>query len=506
MFKEYNIQIDVMLGRSKIMNSDQISKTENLESDVVVVGGGGTGLAAALAAAEKGARVILLEKRNACGGNSVFPAGLFASDSPAQKRMSIAALKDDCFKIAMDYSHWSINPRILRAFLEKSGDTIAWLESKGLNFTRVETKFPNTEVRGFHSLGAGIRSGPVIVKTLYENCLNLGLRVFVNCPAEKIVLGAGGEVAGIRVSLNGESRTIKTKSIIIATGGYSGNQEMLKKYYPEYSENIVFLGQPNTGDGFLMANEIGAASEGLGHLLLHPHIYRGSVRIDALVQEPAFVWINKKGKRFAPENITFRTIECGNVINRQPDKCVYIILDRKLKKTVEEEGFMRGGIHGSPESVGVKVSDLSPDLQAGAAKGDIKIADSWADIAAWIGVEPGILDSTLSEYNHFCEQGYDEDFQKDRLYLKALGDPPYYAIRCYLSCLDTLGGIKINQHMEVLDKQEEPLPGLYAGGDAAGGWESETYCIVLPGTTCGFAINSGRIAGENAYKYISGIK
>jgi len=72
-----------------------------------------------------------------------------------------------------------------------------------------------------------------------------------------------------------------------------------------------------------------------------------------------------------------------------------------------------------------------------------------------------------------------------------------------VSCLDTIGGIRINQHMEVFNKQDDPIPGLYAGGDAAGGWESDTYCILLPGSAFGFAINSGRIAGENAYKYVS---
>jgi fumarate reductase flavoprotein subunit len=481
------------------------NNVEKLEADVVVIGGGGTGLAAALAAAEKGARVILVEKRNAIGGNSLFPAGLFAAESPAHRRMSIAALKDDAFKIAMDYSHWSINPRILRAFLDKSGDTICWLESKGLAFTRVDTKFPNDEVRGFHSLGPGVRGGPFIVKTLHENCLNLGVRILVNCPAEKIVLGKKGEVVGIRVSLNDEAQVIETKSIIIATGGYTGNKEMLKKYYPAYSDNIVFLGQPNTGDGFLLANEAGAASEGLGHLLLHPHIYRDSTRIDALAQEPGCVWINKKGKRFTPETITFRTIESGNTANRQPEKCVYVVLDQMIREKVEEEGFLRGGVHGKPEPVGVKVADLRPDLEAGAAKGNVKIAGTWAEIADWIGAEPDVMEDTLSEYNRFCAQGYDEDFQKDRRYLKPLSVPPYYAIRCYVSCLDTLGGIKINERMEVLNNHDDPIAGLYAGGDAAGGWESETYCIQLPGTTFGFAINSGRIAGENAFRYTSSL-
>jgi len=119
------------------MNSGNVSDIENLKSEIVIIGGGGSGLSAAVAAAENGAKVIVLEKRRVPGGNSVFPEGLFAAESPAQKRMMIDASRDDLFKIAMDFSHWKINPRIIRAFIDKSGNTIQWLEEKGLRSKRV---------------------------------------------------------------------------------------------------------------------------------------------------------------------------------------------------------------------------------------------------------------------------------------------------------------------------------------------------------------------------------
>lgn len=488
------------------MNPNRISKVGGFKADIVVIGGGGTGLSAALAAAEKGAKVILLEKQGAPGGTSLCASGLFAAESPAQKRMSIGALKDDVFKIAMNYSHWTIDPRVFRAFIDKSGDTIQWLENKGLQFNMVDNMFPNLEVRGFHSLEPNKKAGPVIIKTLCKYCQDIGVSLLLNCPAKKIILNGNGQLTGVLILKDGQEQIIKAKSAIIATGGYTGNKELLKKYIPAYSDNITFLGPPHMGDGLLMTTEIGAATEGLGQLLLHPHVYRGSVRIDAISQEPSTIWVNKKGERFIDETITFRPTECGNVINRQLDKCIYVLLDQKLKNTIEEDGFLRGGMHGIPEITGVKLTNLENDLQAENVKGGVKIADSWADIAKWIEVEPTILSSTINEYNHFCEQGYDERYLKDRRYLEAIQNPPYYAIRCFLSCLDTIGGIKINQRMEVVDNQDDPIPGLYAGGDAAGGWESETYCILLPGSALGFAINSGRMAGENAYSYILGKK
>ena len=120
------------------MRSISTSNMEDNDADVVVVGGGGSGLSAALAAAECGVKVIVLEKRRVLGGNSVFAEGLFAAESPAQKRMMIDARREDLFKIAMDYSHWKINPKVIRAFIDKSGDTINWLENKGLSVKHID--------------------------------------------------------------------------------------------------------------------------------------------------------------------------------------------------------------------------------------------------------------------------------------------------------------------------------------------------------------------------------
>ena len=141
--------------------------------------------------------------------------------------------------------------------------------------------------------------------------------------------------------------------------------------------------------------------------------------------------------------------------------------------------------------------------KGGSIKGTAKISGSWDEIAEWIGATPDTLKTTVDEYNGYCDRGYDEVFAKDRRFLTPLRTPPYYAMRCYPGCLGTIGGIKINHRMEVLDSQRRPIPGLYAGGVDTGGWESETYCGVLAGSAFGFALNSGRIAAENAIEYMS---
>ena len=496
------------------MSSNQISKGEKHETDIVVIGGGGCGMAAAVAAAEKGAKVTLLEKKGAPGGNTVFGVGLFAAESPAQRRLSIDITKDDAFKMAMDYSHWKINPRIFRAFVEKSGDTIRWLEEKGLKFTNIPHVFPSLNLRTWHTLEYK-KAGPEVLKALRKNCEELGVQLLFHCSAKKILTNEKGEVAGVLAVLNKKEFRITTKNVIIASGGYGGNKELLKKYYPSYSENMHYLGLRHlTGDGLLMAIEAGAATEGLGALMLHPHFFPGSSYVNAIAQEPLTVLVNKNGERFVDETISFNPTECGNAVDRQPDKCVYALFDEKIKRTTMEEGTFKGSIEeavGSyiagtrattagvrPTDAGTKLLNLDKKLQLEADKGGVKISDSWDEIAGWMGVAPKVLKVTIEEYNSFCDHGYDKIFAKDRRYLQALRTPPYYAIRCYLCFLVTIGGIKINQHMEVLDHDGKPIPGLYAGGDSAGGWESDTYNIILSGSAFGFAVNSGRIAGENA--------
>ena len=125
-------------------------------------------------------------------------------------------------------------------------------------------------------------------------------------------------------------------------------------------------------------------------------------------------------------------------------------------------------------------------------------------IADWIGAGAEALEKNMIAYNRSCDHGYDDLFYKDDRYLQALRTPPFYALKCHQAFHCTIGGIRINHKMEVLDQEDKPIPGLYAAGNDAGGWESDTYCYVLSGTALAFAINSARIAGENAVRYISG--
>ena len=148
---------------------------------------------------------------------------------------------------------------------------------------------------------------------------------------------------------------------------------------------------------------------------------------------------------------------------------------------------------------------LPEELPVHARKKEIKISDSWEEIAGWMGAPSANLKDAINDYNNACVRGYDPLYAKDPDYLIGLNTPPFYAIKCRQGFHGTVGGIKINHHMEVIDKKGEPIPGLYAAGSDTGGWEGDTYCLDLSGSTYAFALSSGRIAGENASKYPSGL-
>jgi fumarate reductase flavoprotein subunit len=184
---------------------------------------------------------------------------------------------------------------------------------------------------------------------------------------------------------------------------------------------------------------------------------------------------------------------------------MYTLLDSNIMQDWVKNGIpMMMGM--TPKGVLIEDGKRMPGLEGEFKRyqekpGVVKIADSWEEMAGWIGADPEVLRATIDKYNSFCDHGYDEEFAKERRYLRPLNKPPYYAIRGITNYLDTLGGMKVNEHMEVLDEQANILPGLYAAGVIADGFESETYCSELPGSAFGFALNSGRIAGENAARF-----
>ena len=483
------------------MRSQKTLAAGDSQAQVIVVGGGGGGLAAALTAAEKGGRVVVVEKRRVLGGNTALAAVMFGAETPFQKRKGLDIPRDLAFKTAMGYSHWRCDPRIVRAFVDSTAQTAAWLEEKGVVFEDIPNYFPNQEPRVFQFVKG---KGAALTKTLAGHCKSLGVEIMKETLATKILIDRKKGLAGVLAVTKGHERVIPGRSVIIATGGYAGNKEMMRKYCPAYSDDIILFGMAiSKGDGFRMATEAGGASEGLGLLQIIGPRFAHSPYVAAVVVEPNTIWLNKRGERFVDESLAFRWPEAANALARQPDKMCFVLFDEKAKRGFVMEGLKRGYM---AYPTGTKMTDLDRELKAHLDGGEIKISMSLGTVAAWMGIEADALKASVDEYNGFCQEGRDALFAKDRKYLAPLSIPPFYAIKCHQSFHGTVGGIKINLRMEVLSEKDEPIPGLYAAGSDTGGWQGDTYCLELSGSTLAFAITSGRIAGENALKYVSGAR
>jgi fumarate reductase flavoprotein subunit len=472
-----------------------------IKADIVIIGCGGAGLPAALTAHEKGKKVLVLEKRGIVGGNALLAEGFFAAESPAQKRLLIDAKKDSLLKTALEYAHYKVDSRILRAFINRSGDTVRWIEEKGLTINHIAPFYPNQVPLVWHIIEG---HGATLVKLFEKECRGKGIEIIRNARAKKIIIDKEGRATGVRAEGENGEIVIHANSVIISTGGFSGNRDLLDRYCPGLTDVLDTEGVPGMdGDGLVMALETGAATEGLGNLMMvGPTPFPKNWTMEGIAGEPYSIWVNSRGERFVDEAVTFNVFEAINAIVRQRHGVCYAVIDDRIKNKIMENGLVRGcGEFFVPR--GMKIEGLDRDFARQVGKGGAFISESLDEVSKWIGAPSDSLKKTVNEYNLSCDRRYDEIFVKDPQYLEPLKTPPFYAIKFRGALLGTTGGIKINHRMEVLDKEYNPIPGLYAAGADTGGWESDTYCAVLAGSAFGFAMNSGRIAAESAADYCS---
>jgi fumarate reductase flavoprotein subunit len=475
-----------------------------VETDVVVIGSGVTGLAGAVTAAEGGAKVIVFEKQRSLGGTSNFFSGLFAVESARQRVNYITYSRDEAFKNIMEYSHWRANALLVRAIVNESADTIAWLLSEGVEFIEGTINMPDAP-RTYHPVKG---QGEAIVKTLATIAKEKGVDLRLGMPVKRI-LRQSDRITGVVAEEDGEDIQVASKAVIVASGGYANNKEWIRKYAGfDLDINLFPIGNVDKmGDGIRMAWEVGAADEGLGVLELHStgpvgpeFAMKGSLELAAAQPD---LWVNPRGERFCDESITFYDSSTGNASARYKEGCHYRLLDDSIRQILLDKGIEKQvGMDNPPCTRPV---DFDKELNAAIERGttDVFVAESIEGLAEKIGVDRTVLKATVDEYNGFCKKGHDDLFAKDPKYLRPLKGPRFYAIKARTVFLGTLGGIKINHHMEVVDKKDKVISGLYAGGFDAGGMWGDSYSIKdSSGLSAGFATNSGRIAGKNALRYL----
>jgi len=493
-----------ILGAVCLANMDTIAsagekKQEEMNADLVVIGAGGGGLTAAVSAYEAGVKnIVVLEKTAKPGGNTTNVGVFFAVNSPTQKRLGIKVTAERAFRDKMAHDHWRQNARLIRDTIEKSGEVLQWLEDKGMKIEQIKQFAGNDAPQVGHDMGGMGILGNTILKTLTADCNKKGIKIICETSAKKLLTDKKGLVTGVLAAVKDKEIRITSKGVILASGGFAHNKELMKKYFPYNVDYQIGSVPQMTGDGLLMAEEIGAIVDDQLAILMVGGRASSSLNIN-LDSRYDIIMVNKNGERYYDESLSlnYNPDDSTNTVRRQRGKEFYVLLDSGIKKDAENGKEASGGMGGGPMD--------QKDIPKSSAGSEI-MANTWEEIAVFIGADPKVLNETIKRYNGFCEKGYDNDFFKDKKYLRPLKTPPYIAVRGRHGCQTTFGGIKINHHTEVLNNQDIPFKGLYAVGDCAGSWAPLTYSHRYPGSAGSFAVCSGFIAGENAAKYIKGKK
>lgn len=470
-------------------------KTYN--ADVVVVGAGAGGTVAAVSAVEGGLKTIMIEKNAFPGGAGLFMEGSFGVQTPYTKAKGMKWTTTDAFNAMASYHHWRINAPLMKAFVELSGDTIQWVEDHGVKWKEVKTAWRDKAEQTWHIYPyAGS-----LPKTMVELFKKEGGTLLLNTPGEKLIT-KDGKVTGViaKDTKTGEKVTINAKNVILATGGYSFNAKMVKDLT---GIEMTPVGTPGrTGDGINMAFEVGAVGDNIGPMMMNgafmpaegEAICNGANKEVRALFRQGLLYVDGTGNRFFNEELTIDWPTASNAIARSGE-WTYIVFDEKTKQEISTKGKGYPNPCGNFILRGQHATQLDALLKANEAKGNVFIGNTIEEVAKKAGMDPATLKASCDAITKYARQGKDEQFGKDPYYLREVATGPFYVVRGKINALTSLNGVKVNAGLQVLDKNDHVIPGLYAIGHDAGGMYGDSYDLkVGEGTASAFAINSGRMA------------
>ena len=472
------------LGQGQTGESET-KDTVTMSTDVVVVGAGGAGLTAALTAVQNGADVVVLEKMAMVGGASAMAGGgTNATGSQWQQSYGIEDSPEAYFMDIMKNGHFFSDARTLWLYANTQGAAFDWLvaeDGAALPYKNTEPS-PSAE----HSYGRTFSpdgGGAGVISALQEKLAGLGVEIMTETPAQELMV-TDGTVTGVKaLAADGTPYEITANSVILATGGYGANTDML----PESVTSLPYAGAVSaTGDGLNMATAIGADSFNLDKVNIQPHSIvlpdgRGQHTFQgclAMYNKTGSVLVSDQGVRFVNEQGSANDIKAGMEQNQHS----YLIMDAASFETYAQTCIA---------SHNFTQEQLDEWLEAnGTSTPVFAHADTLEDLAAIVNIPAGALTDTVERYNGFVAAGEDADF--DRKVTTAMGDGPYYAVEMNLRYYATLGGLRINNSMQVLDTDGQPIQGLYAAGEVVGGVVGDIYAT---GSLFGWAMTSGHNAG-----------
>jgi len=507
----------------KVSTSGTEDEAVNMETDVVVIGGGGAGLAAAVSAADNGAEVILVEKTAALGGNTVRAGGPYnavdperqanvdpADDASMERVLELTnaeakndrhaelmeELKDDLEayeageqdhlfdSLALhklqtyDGGDYVGDLEFIEKLVEESLPVSEWMADNGVEWTDdISTVAGGLWPRAHSPVNA---AGYDYIKSSEDRATELGVEILLNSPATELIV-EDGEVVGIKGESDGKEMEIRAEVVIIASGGFAANTEMRKEYDPELSESLPTTNSPAiTGDGIVMAEDIGANLTGMEYIQSLPFGNPEDGALNGWVgfSVEQYYLVNKEGKRFMAEDGRRDTMTAA--LLEQPDSIAYVIANEA--DSVDENGMNNWG----------------DDVDGLVEDGVVFRADTIEELAEQIEIDPQTLKETHDTFNRYAEAGADEEFDRT-LFGKPITEGPFYASPRVPTVHHTMGGLEIDLETHVLDADGNRIPGLLAAGEVTGGIHGTNR---LGGNALVDIHVFGKTAGEVAAKMV----
>lgn len=486
---------DPALFATAVVKKKAAKKLVKEKADIVVVGAGGSGISAAVKAETLGANVILIEKMPVIGGATALNAGTLIATGSKYQREVMKETKDspelaykDIFTVGKNRN----DPTLVKMVTERVGGVVDWLiYDMKIPYGPAATQYPDHSAN--RQLGVTGRSVNYL-NLMREKFLGMGGKLMLQTRAQELIRDDAGKVVGVRATdKDGNTVELTSKAVILASGGYGAVKSML----PKEMSNYVFYGlDSETGDGYKMATAIGAGTINLDLVKMYPqgvetvpgHGLAATASSTDTMKKSGAIYVNKLGQRYVDENaalgvLTDKTVE-------QPDHIAYIVMDAKawkeyVRKSLEdklvpnEETLMTW----------TKIVNNGRPVMA--------VSDNLADAAKTMGVDPEGLAKTVAHWNDMVKAGKDTDF--NRKITGGLGEGPYYIVEQKVRYQTTLGGLKADADLRILDKAGKPIPGLYGAGCVVGGANGADSLTAMMNS---WAIVSGVVSAESAVQSI----
>lgn len=447
----------------------------------MVIGSGGAGFSAGLEAMAAGRTAVIIEKMPIIGGNSLISgAEMNVAGSWVQKNMGVTDSKDLFISDTLKGGDFKGDPEMVKTMVDNAVGAAEWLR----DYVKVEFYPDQLFQFGGHSVKRALipkgHTGAEVISKFSIKAEEVGLPIHTNTKAEKLIQDQTGRIVGVEATHNGKTITYHAKrGVVIATGGFSSNMKMRKKYNPELDERYGSTGHSGgTGDGIVMAEKIHAAAKNMGYIQSYPICSPTSGAI-ALIADSRFfgaVLINQKGERFVEE------LERRDVISQailaQPGRYTYVLWNQAIEDVAHTVAMHQG-----------ELKEFTKD-------GLMHKVDTLEEAAKVFDIPVEKLASTIKDVNHYAAIGKDEAFNH-RSGLVDLSKGPYWILKATPSVHHTMGGLVVDTHTRVLDEQGNAIPGLFAAGEVTGLTHGTNR---LGGNAYTDIIVFGRIAGQEAAK------